>query len=208
MISVMLIEDDKESRESIHSLLKYEGHFVHLAGNAEQATFLLKHFLPDIVICDIHMPGMNGIEFCKYLRESEGLQHVYVMLITGYDTPETKTEGLVAGADDYLTKPIRSSELQARVRMALRITGLQKELRNLQSGRSQKEVRLEEIQSERNFMHEAIETIAVRMGQVQDKIRKVARALKNDEEHMETVITLRQAHEELEELKRGAKAED
>jgi len=131
MGQILLVDDDESARGVLEALLKYEGHELALAANAKQALFMIKEKAPDIVLSDIHMPGMTGIEFCKELRKDPVTRDIYVILATGLDTPEVRTQGIAAGADDYIGKPIRSDELNARVRLALRLRGLVREASDL-----------------------------------------------------------------------------
>jgi CheY-like chemotaxis protein len=128
MAKILLVDDDEIARGVIEALLKYEGHEVVLAANGKQALMLVKDRLPDLVLSDIRMPGMLGTDFCRELRKDPGIRDTYVILATGFDSPEQKTEGIASGADDYVRKPVRADELSSRVRMALRIRGLQKEV--------------------------------------------------------------------------------
>ena len=131
MSKILLVDDDETARGVIEALLRYESHEVHLAANGKQALFMVKDKAPDIVLSDIRMPGMSGIEFCRELRKDPSTKHTYVILATGFDTPESKTEGIASGADDYIGKPIRADELYARVRIGARIRALGREAEEL-----------------------------------------------------------------------------
>lgn len=132
MARVLLVEDDASTRSVLEAILRYDAHEVHLAANGKQALMLAKEKSPDIVLSDIHMPGMSGIEFCRALRQDPAVADTYVILATGFDSPETRTEGIASGADDYIGKPIRAEELGARVRIGLRMRPLRRELADLQ----------------------------------------------------------------------------
>jgi DNA-binding response OmpR family regulator len=127
MARILLVDDDESARGVIDALLRYEGHEVVMAANAAQGLFMLKERSPDVVLSDISMPGMSGIEFCRTLRKDPETRDAYVILATGFHSPEIKTQGIASGADDYIGKPIRADELNARIRMALRIRGLARE---------------------------------------------------------------------------------
>lgn len=141
---VLIVDDEESARGVIEALLRYEGHEISLAANAKQALFMIQEQSPDIVLSDIHMPGMSGIDFCRELRRDPATRDVYVILATGMDTAEVRTLGIAAGADDYIGKPIRSDELNSRVRMAMRIRGLMREAADLRRKMGEGEkVRLE-----------------------------------------------------------------
>ena len=139
MAKVLLVEDDDIARGVMEAILRYEAHEVLLAGNGKQALLMAREARPDVVLSDIRMPGMTGTDFCRELRKDPDLREVYFILATGFDTPETKTEGLAAGADDYIGKPIRADELGARIRMGLRVRGLQREVGELRRKASEAE---------------------------------------------------------------------
>src|SRR5258706_2387493 len=131
MARILLVDDEEAARGVIEALLKYEGHEVGLAARGTKAMFMVKERAPDIVLSDVQMPGMSGIDFCRELRKAPTLRDVYVILATGFDTAEAKTLGIASGADDFVGKPIRADELNARVRMGLRIRGLVREAADL-----------------------------------------------------------------------------
>lgn len=141
---ILIVDDDESSRSVLDALLKYEGHEIVLAANAKQALFMIKESPPDLVLSDVQMPGMTGIDFCRELRKEPATRETYVILATGYDTPDARTQGIAAGADDFIGKPIRSDELNARVRLALRLRGLAREAADLRRRNAEGEkVRLE-----------------------------------------------------------------
>ncbi len=127
MARILLVEDDEATRSVFEAILRYDAHQVLLAANGRQALLLVREHRPDIVLSDIRMPGMTGTEFCRELRKDPDLRQTYVILSTGFDSPDVRTEGIASGADDYIGKPVRAEELQARVRIGLRIGALLKE---------------------------------------------------------------------------------
>src|SRR5262249_21300220 len=91
------------------------------AESAEDALARVGAFMPDLVISDLIMPGMDGYELCKRLREQPGLSSVPIIMLTSKTGDESRITGLEVGADDYLFKPIRPRELNARVTSLLRL---------------------------------------------------------------------------------------
>jgi DNA-binding response OmpR family regulator len=128
MAAILVIEDDEISRDFLRTLLTYEGHEVLLAGNGRQGLLMTRDRKPELILSDIRMPGMDGLEFCRELRKDPVVGDTYVILATGYDTPEIKTLGLQSGADDFIGKPIRGEDLATRVRLALRTRTMKREL--------------------------------------------------------------------------------
>jgi len=176
---ILLVDDEEASRGVLAALLKYEGHEIALAANAKQALFMIKESMPDVVLSDIHMPGMSGIEFCMELRKDPATRDVYVILSTGYDTPEVRTQGIASGADDYIGKPIRAEELNSRVRMAMRIRGLMREAADLRRKVSEAEkvrLELEQVRASigrlRGDLTEALGSALDRARQAGDAVRQ------------------------------------
>jgi two-component system KDP operon response regulator KdpE len=103
----------------IQRILELEGYRVLVAGSGDAALDMLVKEVPNLVLLDIMMPGMDGYEVCKRIRE---FTQVPLIMVTAKVYDEDKVKGLDAGADDYITKPFSSSEPAARVRAALRRT--------------------------------------------------------------------------------------
>jgi|GEM_PF-173457 len=128
-IEVCIIEDDPQER----ALLAHRLRVTHLrcseAADAETGLALVREQRPYVVICDVFLPGMDGIEFCRRLRADTALDGTYVIVVTASPDRELKTAALSAGADDLLTKPYDEQELKARLRNGLRLGRLQERLR-------------------------------------------------------------------------------
>ena len=91
-----------------------------IAENGEMALEEIKQNLPDVVLLDVMMPGMNGFKVCKQLHNTPQSELVYIIMLTGLGTGEHLVQGLDMGADDYVTKPFDISELLARIRVGQR----------------------------------------------------------------------------------------
>lgn len=112
--SVLIIDDDESIRQYLVRLFK-ESYLIHQAENGTLGLKVAQKYLPDLIISDIQMKGMNGIELCKAVRENEQLGHIPFVLITGATSDELKLKGVEGGADDYIVKPFDSKLLMARV---------------------------------------------------------------------------------------------
>ena len=116
---VLVAEDDKMQAELVRRYLEHEGHTAVVAHNGRAALDQARRTHPDLVILDVMMPGMDGLEVCRALRrESE----VPVLMLTARTSEDDLLLGLDLGADDYMTKPYSPRELMARVRTLLRRT--------------------------------------------------------------------------------------
>lgn len=115
----MIIDDDELVLNSLKKQLK--GYNLFTSKSPEESLLLLKvgNLTPDLILCDIIMPEMNGFEFVKILRENSDLLHIPVMFITGFPEDERRLKSLELGALDYLTKPFRKEELLLKVRNIL-----------------------------------------------------------------------------------------
>jgi DNA-binding response OmpR family regulator len=114
---VLVADDDPHIRRLVGELLSAEGYVVLFAEDGEQALHLWRTEGPDLVILDIIMPGADGLEVCRRLREETG---VPIIFLTARDEEEDVVRGLSSGGDDYITKPFRGAELVARVKAVLR----------------------------------------------------------------------------------------
>jgi two-component system, OmpR family, response regulator MprA len=115
---VLVVDDDKAVRESLRRSLEFNGYAVSLANDGAEALAGIGGIGPDVVVMDVMMPRLDGIETTKALRQAGN--DVPVLVLTARDAVGDRVEGLDAGADDYLTKPFALQELLARLRALLR----------------------------------------------------------------------------------------
>lgn len=117
--SLLVIDDNESMRSYVASIFKQQ-FIVHEAANAEDGLLLAKKYLPDIIISDVVMGQMSGIELCKTVKNTPSLNHIPVILLTGSNSTDSKLKGVEGGADDYITKPFEKDLLQARVSSLLK----------------------------------------------------------------------------------------
>jgi two-component system, OmpR family, response regulator MprA len=118
---VLVVDDDAPVRRMLERTLGAEGNDVHSVADGPLALVEIERHLPDLVILDVAMPGMDGVSVCRRLR-AKGIS-VPILLLTARDAVADRVAGLDAGADDYLVKPFAPSELAARVRALTRRHG-------------------------------------------------------------------------------------
>ena len=116
-IRILTIEDDQRIRTAVRFALEDEGWSVLEAETGEHALEYFKSTVPDVVLVDIGLPGVDGFEVCRALRRTSD---VPIIMVTARDDTHDVVAGLEAGADDYVTKPIAPKELSARIRALLR----------------------------------------------------------------------------------------
>lgn len=118
MFHVLVVDDDKNTRMFLSGVLEREGYKVTLAENGLDALAALEKQQFDIVILDVMMPGMDGYEFTRTLREAEN--NIPILMVSAKQLPIDKHKGFIAGTDDYITKPIDDEEMLYRIKALLR----------------------------------------------------------------------------------------
>jgi DNA-binding response OmpR family regulator len=118
MQRILVIDDDPAITSLLKRGLSYEGFAVDIAGSGEDGLALARERPPDLVVLDIMMPGINGLEVLRRLRAAD--ERLPVLMLTAKDAPADQVQGLEAGADDYVLKPFTFEVLLARVRALLR----------------------------------------------------------------------------------------
>ena len=119
-LCIMVVDDEQEILRLLKRILESEGYDVALAPNGSSALVLLEEHRPDLVILDIMMPGLNGLQVLDLIRQHS---NVPVIMLTGRCEVTTLHDALALGADDYVRKPFGTLELLARIRAKLRCAG-------------------------------------------------------------------------------------
>ena len=114
---ILVVDDDARLAASLQRALAYEGHTVEVAADGPSALVAARDRPPDLVVLDVMLPGLDGVEVCRRLRQGSD---VPILMLTARDAISDRVSGLDAGADDYLVKPFAYDELLARVRALLR----------------------------------------------------------------------------------------
>ena len=117
---ILVVEDEADIRDLVRYNLEQEGFTLLEAADGEQALAFARKHRPQLVILDLMLPGMNGLEVCRVLRSDERTAKLPVLMLTARATEVDKVLGLEMGADDYVTKPFSPRELVARVKALLR----------------------------------------------------------------------------------------
>ena len=118
--NILVVEDEPAIQELLVFNLQQAGHHVIAATSAEQAHTLLRDALPDLILLDWMLPGMNGIEFARRLKAESYTKASPIIMLTARGEEQDKIAGFETGADDYITKPFSPRELMARIKAVLR----------------------------------------------------------------------------------------
>jgi diguanylate cyclase (GGDEF)-like protein len=143
-MKILIAEDDKVSQRIRKKNIAEWGYDIAVAANGDEALRTLREGDVRLAILDWMMPGINGIELCRHVREDGGPKYVYLIMLTSRDRRQDIVEGLEAGADDYMAKPVNFLELRARIQTGRRIVELEDKL--IETNR-----RLEDIASRDNL---------------------------------------------------------
>ncbi|HZK43724.1 MAG TPA: diguanylate cyclase [Syntrophomonadaceae bacterium] len=131
-MQILIAEDEPISRHILETALKEWGFdFIVTKNGAEAWNVLQQDGSPNIVILDWMMPGMDGIEICRKLRERNSANYTYIILLTSRSRPEDVIRGLDSGADDYIVKPFHPEELKSRIKIGQRIIELEQRISSL-----------------------------------------------------------------------------
>jgi two-component system, OmpR family, KDP operon response regulator KdpE len=117
--TVMIVDDEPQIRRVVRTTLSSQGYAVVEAKSGEEALEKLRSDHPSLILLDVNMPGMSGLDVCREIRESS---HIPIIMLTVRNAERDKVQALDAGADDYVVKPFGAQELMARIRAALRHT--------------------------------------------------------------------------------------
>lgn len=123
---ILVVDDEERVRNLLESFLRRQGHEVVLAANGEEALELAAKERPAMILLDVKMPRLDGLEVCRKLKQDQETSHIPVIMATAYK--DHLEEALDTGADDFISKPFHLAELSVRVKSILRVRHLTDEL--------------------------------------------------------------------------------
>lgn len=126
-VKILIVDDEKDILEFVGYNLENEGYIVKKASNGHQAIELNHSFKPDIIILDVMMPDLDGIETCYQIKQEISTNNPKIIFLTARSEDYSEISGLEAGADDYITKPVRPRVLLSRIKAILRRGGQNEE---------------------------------------------------------------------------------
>jgi putative two-component system response regulator len=131
--TILVVDDEPANRELMEALLEPQGYTVLTAENGQEALDLFAKHQPDLLLLDVMMPKMDGVEVCRLIKKNPETRLTPVVLVTALSALDDRVRGLEAGADDFLGKPVERTELMARVRALLNLKAHTDELERAES---------------------------------------------------------------------------
>ena len=119
-VKILLVDDEQDILEFVKYNLEKEGYWIETANNGKNALEVASSFQPELILLDIMMPEMDGIEVCHKLRENTEFNNTIIAMLTARNEDYTQVAGLQAGADDFIKKPIKPRVLVSKVESLLR----------------------------------------------------------------------------------------
>lgn len=113
--TILIVDDNSINLKLAADVLKFEGHSVARAGDAEEAQEVLKHVQPNLILMDIQMPGMDGLTLARLLKANPAYQHILIVALTAFAMKGDEEKARKAGCDGYITKPIETRKLPGQV---------------------------------------------------------------------------------------------
>lgn len=132
---ILVVDDEPAVVTLLRDYLTHEGFRVSTAASGEEALAALPEVRPDLVVLDLVLPGIDGLEVCRRIRGSAETSHIAIIILSGKGDEMDKVVGLETGANDYMTKPVGTRELVARINLLLRQVPLPAERRPVRGGR-------------------------------------------------------------------------
>lgn len=129
---LLIVDDEERIRVALQDVLQTQGYEISQASNGIEALQKVKRESPDVIILDINMPRMNGLEVTRKIKVDDQLKHIPLIILTGLDDMEMRIKALKLGADDFLIKPPHMAELTARVRSLVKVKAYNDHMRNHQ----------------------------------------------------------------------------
>jgi signal transduction histidine kinase len=149
---VLCVDDIGANLELLESILVPRGYAVVTAANGQDALLKIRSQAIDLVLLDVMMPGMDGFEVCRQIKEDQALRNIPVIMITALSAKEDRVRGIEAGAEEFLSKPFDQTEALARIRMLLKVKGLDDDRRRAEEALQQSNDRLRDVEALRDSL--------------------------------------------------------
>ena len=133
MTTILVVDDEAGNVALIRRLMESLGYDVAAAADGESGIEEVRRIRPDVVLLDVHLPGMNGYEVCRHLKNDAAARTTPIVMTTGFDAPADRIRGIEAGADAFLLKPFDFRELTSQVEALVRLKRQRDELRSVEA---------------------------------------------------------------------------
>ncbi|MDY7032822.1 MAG: response regulator [Thermodesulfobacteriota bacterium] len=158
--TILIVDDEERNIKLLKAMLTSEGHSIYSALNGKDALKMAVDICPDIILLDVMMPGLDGFEVCKRIKQNKTTRSIPVLMVTALNTKDNHIKGIEAGADDFLTKPVDRAELRIRVKSLLRIKSFHDELLSQYNEITEKNQRLSRLEKIKDrLMHMIVHDI-------------------------------------------------
>ncbi len=127
MARILLVEDEDTQRKALETMLRSANHQVFLASNGAQALMLAADKKPDLIVSDLAMPKVTGKELCEKVRAQPATRDTYIIVVTAMEGEVPRLESMLAGADDFVRKPVQREDLINRVDIGVKMRGARRE---------------------------------------------------------------------------------
>jgi two-component system alkaline phosphatase synthesis response regulator PhoP len=117
--TILIVDDEQTTAQLVKMVLKKQGYRVVTSGNGPEALRIADDLIPDLVLLDIVLPGMDGFQVCQYIRKNPRTATIPVIMFSGLDRPADQHKAFEVGSDDYLTKPVKMADLLEKIRKIL-----------------------------------------------------------------------------------------
>jgi len=116
MAKILIIDDDVQTTKLLESIVTFNGHQATSVNNSMSAVEAANYAAPDLILLDIMMPGINGIQLCKIFNSTPDLKHIPIIIVSALNDVGSQKDAFNAGAKDFLTKPVRSKDLADKIK--------------------------------------------------------------------------------------------
>ena len=175
---ILVVDDDPRNRKLLEEYLQSAGYSVRMAEDGRSALAMAAERAPDLVLLDVMMPDLSGLEVCRRLKSDPATRLAQVVLVTALDGTPHRVEGLDTGADDFVSKPVRREEFMAKVRSLLRARRLLAEIEEARATLAIRNAKLEELEAMKEtltqtLVHDLKNPLAAVLGNLELMERKV-----------------------------------
>lgn len=122
---ILIVEDELTTAQLVKLVLKKQGYRVFSVVNGSEALRLADDLIPDLILLDIVLPGMDGFQVCQYIRKNPRTKEIPVIMFSGLDRPADQRQAFMAGSDDYLVKPVKMVDLLEKIRSILHFSHIE-----------------------------------------------------------------------------------